>query len=463
MHNRVLIIAGIFAVIVISLVVITISKNHNVSDNFFQYDVEYNNLSTRNTFVSVHIAVEPFTDKVCYDITDDEFENFPSNLQELMISTREEIVPPEQISQYDKERFFFEDVGYFDGNGGAIPSRDALEFLKKYDSFKLTEKFTNQNIRHLDDESYSFECDVIYNNHQYRLSFSFEPLYPSWENFVVLNVTKNPFGTPIILNSDAVVYTSFNATVLFANNLDHDITLSRQEGMIQDRGGSFDEIVIPAGQSWPYTLRTWNLNDENMEPEFFLGVPFNFEIQPGNLFGKVTVKNYPRCMTETEVTSLYAQVNAHPKFPTYLPDDYYFECGIHNMNAYVHMKYWNDSLREKYGEFPEGSFQFEFFSDGGISIDYYNEYVLNGWSEEFDYDKYEKAKENEEHPRAISMIILDQPAVMIEDAARVHGKIQSFNKLQIFLDNGVHYQIRSGLPQEEIIKISESIIEQELN
>ena len=63
------------------------------------------------------------------------------------------------------------------------------------------------------------------------------------------------------------------------------------------------------------------------------------------------------------------------------------------MNSYVHMKYWNDSLRQKYGESPQSSSQFEFFSDGGISIDYYNEYVLNGWSEEFDYDKYEKAKE----------------------------------------------------------------------
>ena len=297
MNPRVLIIMGIFAIVVISLIVITASKN-NISDNLSQYDVEYNNLSTRNSFVSVHIATEPFTDKICFNVTDDEFKNFPSELQELMISTREEIILPEQISQYDKERFFFEEVSYFDGSGGAIPSRDALEFLNKYDSFNLTEKFTNQNIRHLDDDSYSFECDVTYNDHQYRLSFHFEPLYPSWENFVILNITKNQFGMPIIQNPDAVVYTSFNATVLFANNLDHDITLSRQEGIIQDRGISFDEMVIPAGQSWPYMMRTWNLNDENKAPGYFLEVPFNYEIQPGDLFGKVTVKNYPRCMTE---------------------------------------------------------------------------------------------------------------------------------------------------------------------
>ena len=74
-----------------------------------------------------------------------------------------------------------------------------------------------------------------------------------------------------------------------------------------------------------------------------------------------------------------------------------------------------------------------------------------------------KQRKRGEHPRAISMTILDQPAVMIEDAAGVHGKIQSYNRLQIFLDDGIHYQIRSGLPQEEIIKILESVIIQELN
>jgi len=345
MKTKLLIIIGIITVTI--AVIAVMSMNGQKDDMNFPYDVNPDRLITRSMDVSAYVAMEGFPDKVCYEITDAEYDGFPEKLKKVMANAREEILTSEQIAEYRKEHFFFEDVSYFDGHGETMQPKDALDFLNKYDSFKLTKKYTIQNIRHIDDASYSFECDINYNEYQYRLSFRFEPLYPSWENFVILNITENNFGMPIIQNPDAMVYPSFNATVLFANNLDHDITLSRQEGAIQDRGISFDKITIPAGQSWLYMLRTWNLEDGSGQ---FRSIPFNYEIQPGNLLGKITVKNYPRCMTETEVTSLYSQVNAHPKFPSYLPDGYSFGCGIHNMNAYVHMTYWNDFLREKYDE-----------------------------------------------------------------------------------------------------------------
>jgi len=50
------------------------------------------------------------------------------------------------------------------------------------------------------------------------------------------------------------------------------------------------------------------------------------------------------------------------------------------MNAYVHMTYMNDFLREKYDGNFGGNHQFEFFADGGISVDFYEEYVLNIWT-----------------------------------------------------------------------------------
>ena len=459
MKTRLLITSGIIVIAITIIAVAVISMNNQKDDINFPYDVNPDRLITRSMDVSAHVAMMEFPDKVCYEITDVEYDEFPEKLKKVMTDAREEIQIHEQIAEYGKEHFFFEDVRYFDGHGETMQPKDALDFLDEYDSFKLTEKHTIQNIQHIDDTSYSFECDINYNNYQYRLSFRFDPLYPSWENFVILNITENSFGTPIIQNPDATVYTSFNATVLFANNLDQDITLSRQEGTIQDRGISFGEITIPAGQSWPYMLRTWNLDDGFGQ---FRSIPFNYEIQPGNLLGKITVKNYPGCMNETEITSLYSQVNTHPKFPLYLPDGYSFECGIHNMNAYVHMTYWNAFLREKYaGEDFGGNFQFEFFADGGISVDYYDEYVLNSWTENPNYDKHAKAQENAEHPRATSLIILDEPAVMIQESVVVHGMVQSYNSLQVFLDDGVRYQIRTGLPQEEMIRIAESLILQE--
>jgi len=108
-----------------------------------------------------------------------------------------------------------------------------------------------------------------------------------------------------------------------------------------------------------------------------------------------------------------------------------------------------------------GNFQFEFFADGGISIDYYDEYVLNSWTENPDYDKHAKVQENAEHPRATSLIILNEPAVMTQESVTVHGMVQSYNSLQVFLDDGVRYQIRAGLPQEEMMRIAESLILQE--
>ncbi len=459
MKTRLLIIVGIIVVTaVLAVTIVGMSTEYKTDDSSFPYDVESDSLATRNVDVSAHVAMEKFPDKVCYDVTDAEYEEFPDEVKQAMRDAVKETKTLEQSEEYRKGHFFFEDVSYFDGYGEPIHPRDALDFLNEYDSFKLIEKPTNQNIQHLDDESYSFECDINYQGHQYRLSFHFEPLYPNWENFVILNITENNLGMTVIQNPDAIVYSTFNATVLFANNLDHDIALSRQDEAIRNKGMSFDEMAIPAGQSWSYMLRTWNLNDGTRQLH---DTQFNYEIQPGNIHGKITVKNYPRCMTETEVRSLYSQVNAHPKFPSYLPDGYSFECGIHNMNAYVHMTYMNDFLREKYDGNFEGNLQFEFFADGGISVDYYDEYVLNSWTANPDYDKHAKAKEKAEHPRAIILTILNEPAVLTQESATVDGTVQSYNKLQVFLDDGVRHQIRAGITQEEMIRIAESLILQE--
>jgi len=58
-------------------------------------------------------------------------------------------------------------------------------------------------------------------------------------------------------------------------------------------------------------------------------------------------------------------------------------------------------------------------------------------------------------------MILNELAVLTQENVTVHGTVQFYNSLQVFLDDGVRHQIRAGIPQEEMIKIAESLILQE--
>lgn len=419
---------------------------------------EYDTLLTREVTASSGVSPQKYPSKICHDISDKEFERFPKPLVDTMNDAKSELLSYKESEQYTSNLSSDDESVYLDAYGKTIKAKDALDFLQKYE-FNLTKEETSRNIEKIPETSYSFECDILYDGIQYRILFDFEPLYPSHENFVQVDIAKDDSGMVKVSSPEITVYHTFNSTVVFNNNLNYDIVLSRQDDNIHSRGVDFKKVTIPEGQSWSHMLRTWNLNDESHTHS----AQFNYVISPDNLQGTILVKNYPQCMTQTEVLSLYSQVDAHPKIPEYLPNGYSFECGIHNMNGYVHMTYWTDQLRQKYDERVDGSFQFEFFANGGMSIDYYDEYVLYGWPDVLDYDKYEKADEKAEHPRATTMMILDEPAVMIQETARVHGEIQSYHSLQIFLDDGVQYNIRTSLPQEELIKIAESIVEQELS
>ena len=370
---------------------------------------EYDTLLTRLVTVSSSVSTQNHPSKICHDMSDKEFQRFPKPLIATMSDARSELISYKESEQYTLNLSSDDESLYLDAYGKTIKAKDALDFLQKYE-FNLTKEETSRNIEKIPNTKYTFECDFLYDGIQYHVEFDFEPLYPSHENFVQVEITEDDFGKSKISSPEIVVYHTFNSTVVFKNNLDHDIVLSRQDGNIHSRGVDFKKVTIPEGQSWSHMLRTWNLDNES----HIRSAQFSYVIEPDDLQGEILVKNYPHCMTESEVLSLYSQVNAYPKIPLYLPEGYSFECGIHNMNGFVHMTYWTDQLRQKYDEQVGGSFQFEFFANGGMSIDYYDEYVLNGWPDVLDYDKYEKAEEKAEHPRATNMMILDEPAVMIQ-------------------------------------------------
>lgn len=183
--------------------------------------------------------------------------------------------------------------------------------------------------------------------------------------------------------------------------------------------------------------------------------PIMYTIEPFGLKGNVTVKQYPRCMTESEVVSLYNQVKVYPKFPSYLPEGYSFECGVHNTNAFVHFVYFTDEQRSQFDDKINSAFNREFLADGGLVIDYYDD-AWNGWNEDPNYDKHEKSSETAEHPWAETYTISGEPAVMIEEYFWQSGEQRSFNRLEVFFDE---YQVRisSSLPKSELIKIAESL------
>jgi hypothetical protein len=122
----------------------------------------------------------------------------------------------------------------------------------------------------------------------------------------------------------------------------------------------------------------------------------------------------------------------------------------------VHLVYFTDQQRIKFSDNVNAAFNREFFADNGLVIDYYDE-AWDGWIEDPNYNKFEKAEENSKYPRGTKLSILDQPAVLINEIFYQDGQKFSFNQLEVFLDEE-QIRIKSGLPQEELIKIVESMM-----
>ena len=349
---------------------------------------------------------------------------------------------------------FFRDKegdGFYSRFGNTVDTQKAIEFIKKYD-FDFSTKSFEGSLPKQKDTKYLFECFFEDENYQYKLGVEFDTHFHGYGRHVFVNFTNNEQEMPIVENDHITIYNGgFNQTVVFQNKLDHEITLeitdpsSGEDGQI--RVGK-TEVAIPSGKMWSHFFK----DIFNREDQYY-----NWKINPDLLEGTILFKPYPRCMTENEVRSLYAQVEAYPQFPTYLPPGYSFECGVHNMNSFVHLGYWTNDLREKFEDKPNDSNSQEFFASGGVTVDYYNEYILNNWTPNPDYDKYKKQAEKAEHPWATTLTISGQPAVLREQYFWKDGEQYSFYELLIFLDDEIQYRVRSGLPESEIIKIAESL------
>lgn len=443
---------GIVGFLAFLVIVIALLSEESQTEIFI-YEIDYEDLIIRDVGIAVYKTLANHPNPNCFTLLPQDLKKFPSDfLDNLKMAEEEQFHDDPQIYP----------PGVYSGYGMTVKKEFALELVKKYE-FNLTTQVFDQNILSLPDYRYLFDCFFEYEDKQYMLRVTFEQQLRYDGNLVNVNITRNDFGAPQLINDDIVVfYGGFNSTVLFHNNLDTEIILFSNDPIVnfidEDNGDIFEnqfvktlsefETVIPPGKFFLYHFSPY---DDKYD------APISYTIKPFNLEGKVTVKPYPRCMTEDEVKSLYGEVRVYPKFPTYLPDGYSFECGVHSTNAYVLFNYFTDELRQKFEDKVNVAVDMEFFVSGGLTVDYYDE-TWNGWIEDPAYDKFEKASENAAHPWAKTLTISGESAVMIQEYFWKEGKQLSFYRLEVFLDEE-QIRIKSGLPENEVIKIAESLLE----
>lgn len=453
MKTRLLIIVGI-GMLVFGFTIYGVWNFTDSQKETFQYSADYDDLLVRNVDMAVYKTVENHPNQNCFKLSPKEIEKFPNDFLDNMKSAADEEFNDSQIYP----------PGVYTGYEMTAKKEDSLNLLKTY-QFNETKTVFSENIASIVDPQYHFDCFFEYEDRQYMLRLTFQnQIFDG--NFVNVNFTKNS-GYPQIKNQNITVFDGgFNSTVLFHNNLDENVILYSDDPIINsidiDDGDIHEnrfvktiresETVIPPGKFFSYRFSSHA--DKYDAPITYLVKPFNLE-------GSVTVKPYPRCMTVNDVKSLYEEVKVYPKFPSYLTKDYSFECGVHNTNAFVHFVYFTDDLRLQYSDRVNSAFDRNFFANGGLVIDYYDE-AWNGWNEDPNYDKFEKAQENAQHPKSTKLNIVNEPAVMIKEYFWENGEQQSFNRLEVFLDEE-QIRIKSDLPEEELIKIAESMVGQNSN
>lgn len=425
---------GIIGFLAFSVVAIALLSEESQTETF-KYDKDYADLIPRRSSMSVGLAVENIPNRTCFSINDIDFSQLPYDLRSAILEAQKVDSSSDSI--------------VYDGVSFNTDSSESLGLISKYKFNQSTREYFG--IQRISDTTYRFECFFEYHENQYKLTIEFGGhFYDS--NIVNVNFTRNDKGLPVIQNQNVTVYYGgFNNTVLFHNNLDKEIILLENTWNLDP-----SEILHHDNSPLKYTIPPGKFASHYFTSMASDDIIRNYEVQPYNLQGKVIVKHYPRCMTENEVKSLYAQVGAYPKFPSYVPEGYSFECGIHVFNAAVVLSYWTDELRQKFED--DITSDMDFIASGGITIDYYNNFVLNYWIKNPDYDKYEQAK-NYENPFATTLSVGGNPAVMIKEYFWDSGEQKSFNQLMIFSDNEIWYRIRSGLPAGEVIKIAESLFE----
>jgi len=335
-----------------------------------KYEIDTDELVTRPIQMTLQVATQKIPERTCHKITSLEEKYLPESLTTLMSNSLDDSFRGHADRDND---------GFLDKYGTYVPLSDASYLLQKY-SFEMESHTGKFGYPRQNDTEYAFECILEDDSHQYKLVLTFQTHYDSAGRLVFVNFTQNNNGDSILEGNNLTLFTGgFNQTIVFTNKLNHEIKINIENKTEFDPYSyNSQSMTIPAHKVWSYGFRSQLVDDVSLQ----------FTALPDDLSGKITVKRYPACMTQDQVVSLYSQVGAYPSFPSYLPEGYSYECGLHNLNSFVHMSYWNDDLRLEFEDNRNDAMKREFFASGGITIDYYNNYILNYWSDYPTYYKY---------------------------------------------------------------------------
>lgn len=418
------------------LLVIIYSEPVNISN--YTYDgIEDDDLVTRRVLIGISSAIENIPSRNCFQLDDNDLRAIP-NLRRIIFEAKTNADSPEPS---------IEPNGVYTGFGDRVQTEKALDLVTKY-KFNATKIPANDNFNKIPDFRYNFNCFFDYNGDQYLMNVDFETHYWGDGRIVQVNFTKNDIGIPLVENQNITVFTGgFNNSVVFNNQLDHEITLINTSPEYDGFDAEMEkEFKIPPTKVWSNYLRNWSVSGD---------VIYRYFVKPDNLEGTIMVKPYPSCMTMDEARSLYSQVGIHPGFPSYLPQGYRFQCGIHNMSYYLISIYTDENLRSMFPDDAHIWVSKEFRVNGGIRIDYIHEF--NPLWKDPNYDKSKYAKQYAEGPYGNLTSVKGNPAALSKEYLWYEGKGREINNLWLFLDDDERYRIQSSLSQDELLKIAESL------
>jgi len=409
---------------------------------------------SKSVKLGLYAVPENYEKQICFSIS----ENNLTNSQKILSEHIDEISD------------ILEDVGFSDTPpqfytrfDTSVKNSFALEMIKNYD-FDVTIIETNNNVGKIPDKLYYFDCPFEYENEHMMLRIMFESHF--WENMpVFVNVTRNDFGVPTLTNSDITVFVGgINSTVLFQNNLDEEITLrsidsvdyqrnendryydqKKPERLSENKFAKItneDKIIIPSGKAFSYHFSNWS------NPH---STPLNYTITPSNLKGSITVIPYYDCDPSQDIFLAYSKIHKIPEAPTYLPDEYKYECGFYHYPEAATYYYANSTLSEKFGGVLGHGINPEFLSAGGLAIRFVDVKSYGMPYMEPESDKFTKLAEQFSSESMVTYLN-GQPTILEKTN---YGDM--FNRITIFVEYNTWYIIEGGISLSELYRIAESI------
>lgn len=414
---NVLLLATIISMTVLTTLILILIYESPSEEEFFSYDPRYAKLVTIEPSAMIAKTEKIIPQRTCFDINNNTqglSKEFTDELHTASQAPENQAWEDDILPAHRKESILF------------INTKDALGFLDRYN-------FTE----HVSQNSYQYTCFFNYQQKQYVILFGFDTRYPIDGSTVDVNFAKDK----TILNSDITIYRDFNGTVLFHNDLDHDVTLAFTFREPQ-RGP--DNILIPQGQTVPYPFGLYSYENSATYP---------YLIKPDNLQGTVTVKNPEgHCISMPEARSLYSQINMTLKFPQYLPDGYVHKCSVVMMSSEIVSFYDKNNISID-APIPYSNRE-NFLKNGGLELDYMK-------TNSVDYDRIKteikESKENNQPPTFNYTEINGNPARIYSRGSLTDNDVV-INQITVYTKNSFA-SITGNLTTTELIKIAQSLDE----